>query len=196
MPRADARGLQNRFERALDLCRAQVARQQARDAEQSFADLFEAGRRVRAYEWAVIQNAEAAGRETLKQSAEAFIESVRHWPKGGLQTIKEALAKADARSHTDSAAHERALRTLCIRCEIQAEIPTPPEDEALRREYQVQRLMRGMGQGSHGDEEDGDALALAWVRVGAVAPAVYESLQARFMHCRAQRQPRGAERGL
>jgi hypothetical protein len=35
------------------------------------------------------------------------------------------------------AAQETTLKTLCIRAEILANRTTPPEDQALRREYQV-----------------------------------------------------------
>jgi hypothetical protein len=193
MPRADARGLQDRFERALDRCRAQLARQHLRDAEQAFTDLIEAGRRIQAYEWAVAQNAVASDREALKQVAETFITGVQHWPEGGLRAAKEALAKADSASDSGVEAREKALRTLCIRCEILSETATPPEDEALRREYQVQRLVQGMGQGSHVDDEDWDAMALHWIRIGAVSPTAYESLQGRFMRCRAKRPLRNSQ---
>ena len=83
---------------------------------------------------------------------------------------------------------------LCIRCEIYSEAPTPPEDEALRREYQVQRLMQGMGQGIHAADGDWDAMMLEWIRIGAVSPAVHESLQSRFMRCRAKRPVRRPQR--
>jgi hypothetical protein len=194
MPRAEARGLQDRFERALGLCEAQIAQQHARDAEHSLTNLFEAGRHIRAYEWAAVRNAEVSERETLKQAAETFIASVQHWPKGGLQAVKETFAKAGSVTDADSAAHETALRMLCIRCEIYSEMPTPPEDEALRREYQVQRLMQGMGQGSRADDGDWDAMMLEWIRIGAVSPAVHESLQSRFMRCRAKRPVRNPQR--
>jgi hypothetical protein len=193
MPRAEARGVQDRFERALGLCERQLAEQHVRDAEQSFADLFEAGRHIQAYEWAAMQNAQAPDRETLKQAAETFIATVQRWPKGGLQAVKETLAKAGSESHADNAAREKALRMLCIRCEIHTETPTPAEDEALRREYQVQRLMQGMGQGSHADG-DWDAMAIEWIRIGAVSPEVQEGLQSRFVRCRATRSVRSPQR--
>jgi Domain of Unknown Function (DUF349) len=194
MPRAEARGLQDRFERALRLCEAEIAEQNVRDAEQSFTNLLEAGRHIQAYEWAALRNAEGSERETLKQAAETFIASVQHWPKGGLQAVKEALANAGSVSDADGADRERALRMLCIRCEIYSEMPTPPEDEALRREYQVQRLMHGMGQGSLADDGDWDAMMLEWIRIGAVLPAVHESLQSRFVRCRAKRPVRLVQR--
>jgi hypothetical protein len=194
MPRAEARALHERFEGALDLFQAQLAQQRARDAERSFANLFEAGRHIQAYEWAVMSNAEVLERETLRQAAETFIAGIQHWPNGGLQAAKETLARADSGSDADSAAHERAMRTLCIRCEIRSETATPPEDEALRREYQVQRLMQGMGQGTHADDGDWDAMMLEWIRIGAVSPALYASLQDRFMRCWAKRPVRSPQR--
>jgi hypothetical protein len=196
MPRAEARGVQSRFERALDLCEARVAQQRERNVEQSFANLFEAGRYVQSYGWAVAQHADASDREASKQAAEAFIASIQHWPKGGLQAIGDALAKAGSMTGADIEASELALRTLCIRCEIHSESPTPAEDEPLRREYQVQRLMRGMGQGSRADEGDWDSIALEWIRSTAVAPATYESLSARFMRCRAKRPTPAAQRAV
>ncbi len=193
MPRAEARGLQDRFERALDLCKDQLTRQQQRDAEQSVTNLFEAGRHIRAYEWAVVRNAEASERETLRQAAETFVESVQHWPKGSLQAVKEIFAQAGSISDADMEIRERGLRTLCIRCEIHTDSPTPPEDEALRREYQVQRLMQGIGQGSRAQDGNWDAMMLEWIRIGAVSPSVHESLQARFMRCWSKRPARSRE---
>ncbi len=184
MPRTEARGLQERFERALDECRKQAAKQRRLDAEQSFSDLLEAGRRIRAFEWAVMENATVSEREGLKAAAEAFMASVPRWPKGGLPALQEALAKAGAVSAEDSEAREKALRILCIRCEIASEAPTPPEDAALRREYQVQRLMQIMGQGNSDERDDADAMILEWIRISAIAPHMHASLHDRFARSR------------
>jgi Domain of Unknown Function (DUF349) len=190
MPRGEARGLHDRFEQALSRIDAQIAQQHAHDAEQSFMNLFEAGRHVQAYQWAAVQNAELSEQDSLKQAAQTFIASVSRWPKGGLQAVNESLAKAGSLSDAESAAREKALRMLCIRSEIYSEVPTPPEDEVLRREYQVQRLMQGMGQGSPTDAGDWDAMMLEWIRIGAVSPSVHESLRSRFMWCRTKRPMR------
>jgi hypothetical protein len=183
LPRMEARGLQDRFGRALDLCKARAAEQRQRDVERSFMDLFEAARYIRAYDWAA-QNAAASEQETLRRIAETFMAGIQRWPKGGLQALKEALARAGSAPLADVASREKALRTLCIRCEISSGTPTPVEDEPLRREYQVQRLVQRMGQGSRADDDDCDALAFEWMRIGAVAPALHDALQERFMRCR------------
>jgi hypothetical protein len=192
-PGTEARGLQERFERALDECQRQVAMQRRLDAEQSFTDLLEAGRRIRAFEWAVMDDAAVSDQAGLKAAAEAFMASVPRWPKGGLSALQEALANAEAVSAQDSEARERALRILCIRCEIASEALTPPEDAALRREYQVQRLMQSMGQGNPDDGGDSDAMMLEWIRISAIAPHLHASLQERFARARTN-IPRRRER--
>src|SRR6202020_3367483 len=104
---------------------------------QSFADLLEAAGRIQAYAWALSQDAAAPDRDALKQAAEAFIAGVQTWPKGGAQALQEAWASTEKSAKGGLAAHETALRTLCIRNEIAADLPTPPEDQALRRDYQM-----------------------------------------------------------
>ncbi len=184
VPRADDRRLRDRFERAVSLCQSRVLQQRARDKEQSFANLLEAARRIQVYGWAVTQASAPGDREGLKQAAESFIAGVQHWPKGGVEALEAAWAAAGA--NVDTAAHETALRMLCIRSEILTDTPSPPADQALRRDYQVQRLVRHMGQRSAAGPDELDALALEWVRVGPVSPTLYEALLARLLHCRCQ----------
>jgi hypothetical protein len=184
IPRADQRGLRDRFERALTRCQEQISQMRARDKELSFTNLLEAARLIQLYGWAVAQGGSSADLEALKQAAEVFIAGVPQWPKGGTQALKEAWAKAHAAAGLDLAANESALRMLCIRCEILTDRPTPPEDQVLRRTYQVQRLVRSMGQRSEENPDDLDAFGLEWVRVGPVPAATHETLLARFLRCR------------
>jgi hypothetical protein len=180
-PRSDARGLQNRFERAVDRCETAIARQEASNVERSWSDLLDAANRVRAYRVAVARSAAVAEQESLKQALNDFIAGVSQWPKGGLETVKKSLAKTDS---VDFAANEIALRTLCIRAEILTELPTPETDQALRREYQVKRLMQGMGQGITSDDSQLDSIAMEWVSVGPTQETTYLELLERFKRCR------------
>ena len=184
-PRSDARSLQARFERALDRCERAIVRQEASDAERSWSDMLEAANRVRAYREAVARDADAAEQAALKLAAEDYVAGVTQWPKGGLETVRKSLAKADS---GDLAANEIALRTLCIRAEILTELPTPEEDQSLRREYQVKRLMQSMGQGLAADDSQLDSITMEWVGVGPTQEATYVGLLERFKRCR--------ERGL
>jgi len=180
-PRAESRALHNRFERALESCERAVERQEANAVEQSWSDLFDAANHVRAYRLAAAQAADPGEREALKQAAETRIAGVAQWPKGSLETLKMELAsEADG----DVTANEKALRMLCIRAEIITDTPTPPEDQSMRREYQVQRLIKSMGQGNGGDETALDAMALEWIGVGPTEEATYLSLLERFKRCR------------
>jgi Domain of Unknown Function (DUF349) len=180
-PRGVARELHDRFERALQRYEAGLARQNLRDTEQSWCDLLEAANRVRAYRLALVGDADSTGRESLRQAAEESIALVKRWPKGGHETIKRTLASC---GDADLAANEQALRLLCVRAEILADRPTPAEDQALRREYQVQRLIRSMGQGITADSTQLDTLTIEWLRAGPIEEDLYVRLLERFKGCR------------
>jgi Domain of Unknown Function (DUF349) len=181
MPRTEARGLHDRLERAFRRCEQLLTEQQRHEAARSIESLFEAARHLRACEWAAMHG--AADRQSLRHAAESFIAQVARWPRGALPVIKEVLGKTDSMNMADAERGRDALRLLCIRAEILGEMPSPGEDESLRREYQVQRLMHGMGQGGHRGVGDWDALLLDWLRAGAVAPEIHQTLQMRFMRC-------------
>jgi hypothetical protein len=132
----------------------------------------------------VAQQADSQEQDRLQQAAESYIAGVAKFPARGLEALKGALAKT---GDTDVTVNERALRTLCIRAEILTDIPTPAEDQTLRREYQVQRLIENMGQGIVADERQLDALALEWIGVGPTDEAVYLPLLERFKRCRQRR---------
>ncbi len=180
-PRAESRELRSRFDRGLDRCEESIARQHARDAERAWHDLFEAANQVRAYKLAVARSADTVQCDALKAAAETYIASVPRWPKGGLDALKQGLARECS---ADLAANELALKRLCIRAEILTDLPTPPEDQALRREYQLQRLVQSLGQGVRGDEMHLDSLAIEWVAAGPMEEATYQPLLQRFRRCR------------
>lgn len=182
-PRADTLELRNRLDRALERCKKSLARQQVRDAERSWTDLFDAANHVRAYQLAVAHGLDSAQADALKAAAEAHIASVQKWPKRGLDALKQSLARERSE---DLVANEKALKMLCIRAEMLTDTATPPEDQALRREYQLQRLVQNMGQGLKADEMQMDAMVIEWIDVGPVEDAVYASLLQRFQHCRAR----------
>jgi len=180
-PRADARALHNRFERALNRYEKTVARQRANDVERGWNELFDAANRVRAYKLARAQNADPAEIDRLRKAAEDHIGSVSQWPKGALEKLKRELASDGA---GDPAINATSLRMLCVRAEIFTDTPTPPEDQQLRREYQVQRLVQNMGQGAAADEAQLDAMTLEWVGIGPVDEATYAPLLERFKRSR------------
>ena len=184
LPRTEERALYTRFERALKLCETRISQQHARDAAQAYENLLEAARLINSYGWAVAQGAEAPVRELLKVAAETFIAGAPQMPKGSAPALKEAWAKAESASAPGADTNQAALRMLCVRSEIFGDRPTPAEDQDLRRSYQLQRLVQGMGKWDEEAPNDWEALALEWVRAGPVALVLYESLLARFLLCR------------
>lgn len=189
LPRADTQALRQRFERGLERCEAALRRQKAREAEQSWTDLFDAADRVRAYRLARVQGLDAATLDALKDAAEARLAAVPRWPGNGLEALRQALADAP---EGDLAANEAALRLLCIRAEILSDQPTPPEDQPRRRDYQLQRLVQGLGRGDRAEASDLDRLAIEWLAVGPVEESVYQPLLQRFRRCRENGRSRAA----
>jgi hypothetical protein len=183
LPKANARQLQDKFERAFDRCKRAVAQQHARDAEQGWIDLLDTTNHVRAYRLALARSADAAECDALKQAADDRLNSAAKLPKRGAEALKNALAQ---QGNSDVAANELALRTLCIRAEILTDTPTPTADQPLRREYQMKRLMESMGQGVKVEEAQLDTLAIEWVGVGPTEEATYLPLLERFKECRRQ----------
>ena len=99
--------------------------------------------------------------------------------------LAQQLDVADAGTiGSDLAANEAALRLLCIRAELLADLPTPEDDLELRREYQMRRLVESMGRGERTSAADFDDLTLEWLAVGPLAPAVHDALLDRFRRCR------------
>ena len=179
LPRGEERGLNGRFERALERVKAAISAQKARDKERSLEDLLEAASRIHAYGRAVARAAPAAEREALKEAAETFIVGISHWPKGGTEALADAWGKAAAAQPLE-AAQEKAMRMLCIRGELLKDLPTPAGDQELRREYQMQRLVERMGRGLEGLDDTAESLALEWTRGSSAAEDVYETLLGRF----------------
>ena len=179
LPRGEERGLKGRFERALERVKAALSAQKARDKERSLEDLLEAASRIHAYGRAVAQAAPIAEREVLKVAAETFIAGISHWPKGAGEALADAWGKAEAGEPLE-AAHEKALRKLCIRSEILGDLPTPAGDQELRREYQMQRLVERMGQGRDAADDSIESLALEWTRCGRASEDTYRALLERF----------------
>src|SRR2546430_1539701 len=98
---------------------------------------------------------------------------------GDLMGNPDAAAEATA-----APASEAALRRLCIRPAVLADVPTTPEDQGFRRESQLQRLVHSIGQGVSAAPAQLDVLALEWIAAGPVEEEAYTRLLARFERCR------------
>jgi hypothetical protein len=184
LPRADARRLRDRYQRATAKYESQIAGLARRDAEAVEANVLAAARHVRAYQRAVVSG--DSSRDELKAAAESFIAGVPRWPGKGIpQALRQSLARTDSPEFTttDDSAREMALRKLCIRAEILGGMPTLPGDASLRRAQEMQMLSQGLGQARQADERVWEAMRIEWLGLAAAAPAVHDELEARFMRC-------------
>jgi Domain of Unknown Function (DUF349) len=185
LPRASARALRQRFSHATDLCAEAVRRQRAAAARRGWTDGFAAAAQVRAYALATVQGRTPTECEVLRASAAAAIADLTHAPRAMCNILEQRIAAVAAGTvSADLAANEAALRLLCIRAELLSGAATPPEDAELRREYQMRRLVESMGRGERVAPAALDDLALEWIAVGPVEPAVHDGLLARFECCR------------
>jgi hypothetical protein len=179
LPRAESADLQRRFGRAIERYEQEIASQRGREQQQSWNDLFAASNEVRLLQLAATTKTDAE-LEPMRQSVRSTIAGVQQWPKGGLQAIERKLAAAA--SH-DLAANEAALRNVCIRAEILTDTPTPAADQSLRRDHQLQSLVKGLGHATDTVPEQMQALVFEWIGVGPVPTDLYYELLERFNSC-------------
>ncbi len=195
LPRAEARSLRDRYQRAVAKYSALINGLAQREAEAAEASVFTAARHVRAYQRAVLRG--DADRDALKAAAVSYLDSVARWPgKAILQALRQGISRAEQGEFAqgDDAAREQALRRLCIRAEILGGRITPPEDAGLRREMELQLLSQGLGQVRQADERAWEALRLEWLGLDAAEPDVHDALEQRFtsslkLRRREQRSP-------
>jgi hypothetical protein len=184
LPRPAARSLQQAFTRATRRLDEARRRHYETAKRRGWTDLFAASDRARQLELAILEGAAAEELESLRNTVESAVAALGHAPKAGRAALDQRLARSSGGAFPDDlAANERALRVLCIRAELAAEMTTPPEDLDLRREYQMQRLVASMGQGRRGSPEELENLALEWLAAGPVESTTYEALLARLQRC-------------
>jgi len=185
LPRTSARDLRQRFARASERGTEALRRRRAAAARHQWTDLFAAAGQVRAYALATTLRQSPDDCEALRVSAASAVAGLGHAPKGARATLEQMMATVAAGAcSADLAANEAALRLLCVRAELIADAPTPPEDLSLRREYQMRRLVASMARGERVTPAELDELALEWIAVGPVEPSVHDALLARFQRCR------------
>ena len=174
LPVAQARAIYGRFERLQDQCQQKLTQLRAQGKLKAWEHVLEAADLIRRQRLGVAEGA----------AAEEYLASDRQWPKGALAALRSALAQPGS---TDIAANEAALRLLCIRAELLTDTPSPAGDQALRREYQLQQLLKGLGQARAEVNVALEALVFEWLAVGATGDAVYAGLLERFNACRRAR---------
>ncbi len=146
--------------------------------------MLTAAAQVQAYALAVIDQRSGEECEERRQSAESALDALEHAPKSARSALENHWRQVLAgQLVSDLAANEAALRLLCVRAELLSGRSTPPEDQELRREYQMKRLVAAMGQGERSGPGDLESLALEWLGVGPVESGLLDVLRQRFERC-------------
>ena len=178
LPKAAVASINQRFQSAITAFDTAVTNQLAQAKLQLWDNLFTASAMLGLAQ----TTSDESASDALLTKAQDFMASVEQWPKNGYQALEKKMARGSALDRSDD--HQKALQLLCIRTEILVDQETPPEDKALRMQYQVSRLQQGFGQNSSPNGVSIQDLVIEWIAAGAVANDIYEPLLERFNHCR------------
>ena len=178
LPKAAVASISQRFQSAVTAFDTAITNQIAQAKLQLWDNLFTASAMLGLAQ----TTSDESASDALLTKAQDFMASVEQWPKNGYQALEKKMARGSALDRTED--YQKALQLLCIRAEILADQETPPEDKALRMQYQVSRLQQGFGQNSSPNGVSIQDLIIEWIAAGAVANDIYEPLLERFNHCR------------
>ena len=178
LPKASVASISQRFQSAVTAFDTAITNQIAQAKLQLWDNLFTASAMLGLAQ----TTSDESASDALLTKAQDFMASVEQWPKNGYQALEKKMARGSALDRTED--YQKALQLLCIRAEILADQETPPEDKALRMQYQVSRLQQGFGQNSSPNGVSIQDLVIEWIAAGAVANDIYEPLLERFNHCR------------
>ena len=178
LPKAAVASISQRFQSAVTAFDTAITNQIAQAKLQLWDNLFTASAMIGLAQ----TTSDESASDALLTKAQDFMASVEQWPKNGYQALEKKMARGSALDRTED--YQKALQLLCIRAEILMDQETPPEDKALRMQYQVSRLQQGFGQNSSPNGVSIQDLVIEWIAAGAVANDIYEPLLERFNHCR------------
>ena len=185
LPRESARDLRQRFMRAASRCTDAVHHERTAAARRATSALFDAASAIRAYGLAQLRS-EAI--DEARAAASAAVAALAGAPKAARTVLEQQFSKVAAGDVAgDLSANELALRLLCIRAELVADVATPESDLDLRRNYQMRRLLETKGLGADIALADLDELALEWFTAGPMDPSIESALRVRFDRCREAR---------
>jgi len=185
LPRQQSRDLSQQFYRMIERCHDALQHDRARAVLKAWSDLYDAAAHIRAYGYAEHSGESAEQLETRRTAVQASLAGLNAAPKFARSALDRQWLKVQSGlGSVDTAANEAALRMVCIRAEIAFDLETPAEDQELRREYQMKRLVESTNLGNDAEPVSMDDLALEWFSVGPVAAAVEQALSTRFAACR------------
>ena len=186
LPKNNVNTVKSRFSAAVDQFETAMVKQRREAKEKVWTDMLNACATVNDYQLAVCDGGDS---DPARNCAQVAIDAVAQWPKGGREAVEQKMAAISADKSQDYQANETALRLICIRMEIFAGKESPGSDQALRMNYQVERLQQGLGQANNNTDNLMTELMFDWVAAQPVPKEQYQSLLQRFNQARAQVAP-------
>jgi len=196
LPRAHARELRDRWRRGARAAEDAAQREREAVVHRAQARIEDAASAIRAVAHAIATDADGDTIAALKTTADTTLSEIASAPKALRTALERHKARVEAGDfNRDLGANEAALRRLCVRFELLADVATPENDRDLRRQVQMQRLLESTGLGRDVDPERPEDLVLEWMTGGPLRPGIEADLAARIERCRAATRRGNARRG-
>lgn len=175
LPKGKTEEISARLDKALNAIVRRADRLREQAAQDNWLKIFALADEVRKLEL------QEKAREEHVHTLEDELGHIERWP-GNVQTIlQRRLENALPHKPADLAENERALRVVCIKAEVANNLESPEEDRALRMEYQVNQLQKGLGGAREDAGSDSvQSLAEEWLAIGPTSDQQYQSLYTRF----------------
>lgn len=180
LPRDSAKGINNRYHKALDDIEARVDQERKEATTQVWSSVFNLADDIRSYELKIITGDDTT---KLKASIEDTISNAGKWPGDTLNVLQQRLEAAETLDGSATLINNELLRMLCIRSEILTDNDSPGDEKALRMTYQVNQLQHGFGQGSDSSKQTRTEILTEWIQTPAVSDELYPALLQRFSKC-------------
>ena len=180
LPKNAEKAIKERLERAIERFHNAIDQFRAKQEQSTWDKVFEIKSKLNTWQNNCIDNGADAetSADSLKEVEEAM-QQIETWPTSTKGILEKQIAQTASEDNREEAAKQ--LRLICIRSEIALEKDSPSEDQAIRMEYQVNRLKEGMTSSvTSSKHELINELKREWLDSEAVATTEYTTLLNRF----------------
>ena len=177
LPKNREREIRARFSAAIDKYENAIYKDRMRQENESWNQVFALKSALNAWQ---IEAASSLPETPDNSELESSFAAIEKWPSG----TKSLLEKAKETTHYTATPEERekTYKLLCIELETATDTETPSEDQALRMEFQVNRLKAGLMNQQESKTNFKEKLSLKWLELEPIEPALYEKYQQRFQN--------------
>lgn len=179
LPKKDHERIALRLENIIGGIKSEQAKQKAVKENERWLDANRKSKLIRDAAETLHTGGTIENIESLANEITSPYEHSQHINEALINTWNKLTDEAAAEHHFVSA--EQA-KTLCIQCEIAAEMDSPQEDQPLRMQLQVNRLSQGINnqQDSGNKKDELEKYLLEWFQVCLIPKDIRDSLETRI----------------